>query len=52
MEEDEEVGGSQPVGSRAVHVKKRALKNKALSVSFDEKDLKYCTCISVKFFAL
>lgn len=26
---------------RANHIKKRALKNKSLSVSFNEKDLKY-----------
>ncbi|KAA8519875.1 hypothetical protein F0562_014215 [Nyssa sinensis] len=36
--EEEEAG--QPTRVRARHIKKRALKNKALSVSFDEKDLR------------
>ncbi|KAL0300751.1 UNVERIFIED_CONTAM: hypothetical protein Sradi_6351900 [Sesamum radiatum] len=33
-------GGPGPLGVRARHIKKRALKNKTLSVSFNEKDLK------------
>ncbi|KAF3662284.1 Zinc ion binding, putative isoform 1 [Capsicum annuum] len=37
--EDEE-GGGQIRGIRGRHIKKRALKNKTLTVSFDEKDLK------------
>lgn len=39
MEEAEEAGETQL--TRARHIKKRSLKNKALSVSFDEKDLRY-----------
>lgn len=38
MEEAEEAGETQL--TRARHIKKRSLKNKALSVSFDEKDLR------------
>lgn len=38
MDEAAEEGGA-PVRGR--HIKKRALRNKSLSVSFDEKDLKY-----------
>jgi ribosomal RNA-processing protein 17 len=38
MEEAEETG--EPQLSRPRHIKKRSLKNKALSVSFDEKDLR------------
>ncbi|XP_057471302.1 LOW QUALITY PROTEIN: ribosomal RNA-processing protein 17 [Actinidia eriantha] len=37
MEEADEAGEAPRTGAR--HIKKRALKNKALSVSFDEKDL-------------
>ncbi|CAI9783852.1 unnamed protein product [Fraxinus pennsylvanica] len=33
-------GTAQPLRSRAPHIKKRALKNKSLSISFNEKDLK------------
>ncbi|KAK4421255.1 hypothetical protein Salat_2076000 [Sesamum alatum] len=33
-------GAPGPLGVRARHIKKRALKNKTLSVSFNEKDLK------------
>lgn len=42
--EEEEAGngeGGENPHIRASHIKKRALKNKALSVSFSEKDLKY-----------
>ncbi|KAL6538633.1 hypothetical protein OROGR_012621 [Orobanche gracilis] len=35
-----EDGESGPLHTRVRHIKKRALKNKSLSVSFDEKDLK------------
>ncbi|KAL6542861.1 hypothetical protein OROHE_010381 [Orobanche hederae] len=35
-----EGGESGPLHTRVRHIKKRALKNKSLSVSFDEKDLK------------
>lgn len=38
MEEEEP---RPPSRFRAPHIKKRALKNKALSVSFSEKDLTY-----------
>lgn len=42
MEEEavEEESGQNP-HIRARHIKKRSLKNKALAVSFNEKDLKY-----------
>ncbi|KAL2475422.1 Nucleolar protein 12 [Abeliophyllum distichum] len=36
----EDDGATQPLRSRAPHIKKRALKNKSLSISFNEKDLK------------
>ncbi|KAL8507478.1 hypothetical protein ACS0TY_018135 [Phlomoides rotata] len=35
-----EGGASGPLGVRARHIRKRALRNKSLSVSFNEKDLK------------
>ncbi|KAB5560543.1 hypothetical protein DKX38_005500 [Salix brachista] len=39
--EIEDNGAIQIPPTRAGHIKKRALKNKAVSVSFNEKDLKY-----------
>ena len=33
--------GGQPQQRHAKHIKKRALRNKALSVSFNEKDLRF-----------
>ncbi|THG18687.1 hypothetical protein TEA_022496 [Camellia sinensis var. sinensis] len=38
MEEEDEAG--EPPRTQTRHIKKRALRNKALSISFDEKDLK------------
>ncbi|KAJ8761502.1 hypothetical protein K2173_001636 [Erythroxylum novogranatense] len=40
MDGDTEEGASQLPPTRVRHIKKRALKNKALHVSFDEKDLR------------
>eukprot|EP00261_Vitis_vinifera_P032330 XP_019073573.1 PREDICTED: ribosomal RNA-processing protein 17 isoform X2 [Vitis vinifera] len=40
MEADVEEEGGQPRPPHAKHIKKRALRNKALSVSFNEKDLR------------
>lgn len=39
--------GGQNLRIRGRHIKKRALKNKALTVSFDEKDLKYFPFLSL-----
>lgn len=41
MEEEIEPEGPEVPKVRGRYIKKRALKNKAVSVSFDEKDLKY-----------
>lgn len=41
MVENEGEEGGQLAQPRARHIKKRALKNKALSVSFNEKDLRF-----------
>ncbi|RVW46288.1 hypothetical protein CK203_075894 [Vitis vinifera] len=40
MEAQVEEEGGQPRPPHAKHIKKRALRNKALSVSFNEKDLR------------
>ncbi|KAJ9690306.1 hypothetical protein PVL29_012787 [Vitis rotundifolia] len=40
MEAEVEAEGGQPRPPHAKHIKKRALRNKALSVSFNEKDLR------------
>jgi hypothetical protein len=40
--EIEDNGAIQIPPTRAGHIKKRVLKNKGVSVSFNEKDLRYC----------
>lgn len=47
FEDEAVVVGQIPTVNVPRHIKKRALKNKALSVSFSEKDLKY---VSLGFF--
>lgn len=41
MEDEAEEQAIPAPRSRGLHIKKRALKNKGLSISFDEKDLRY-----------
>lgn len=53
MKADTAEEAEQRVGSvRGRHIKKRALKNKTLSVSFDEKDLQYSPSPFFFFFGL